>query len=121
MQDSPRRRRNVLILEDEPFIAMMLEAELEALGIHVVGPANNLKSALQLAETPELDGALLDLSINGAYGTEVADKLRLRGIPFIFVTGYEPPVGLRHHDVKVLRKPFTQIELRTALLSLWDA
>ena len=115
-----KRKRNVLVLEDEPFIAMMLEEELEALGLHVIGPINNLKSAVQLAEMPDLDGALLDLNINGAYATEVADKLRVRGIPFIFVTGYEPPAGLKHRQVPVLRKPFTEIELRSALLALWD-
>jgi DNA-binding NarL/FixJ family response regulator len=106
MADNPKRRRKVLILEDEPFIAMMLEEELDAMGIHVIGPVNNLKSAIHLAETPDLDGALLDLNINGAYATEVA--------------GYEPPAGLRYREVPVLRKPFTPIELRTALLSLWD-
>ena len=117
---SAKRKRNVLVLEDEPFIAMMLEEELEALGLHVIGPINNLKSAVQLAEMPDLDGALLDLNINGAYATEVADKLRVRGIPYIFVTGYEPPAGLKHGHVRVLRKPFTEIELRSALLALWD-
>ena len=59
--------RNILVMEDEPLVAMMLEDELEAMGIHVVGPANNLKSALQLAEFLKLDGALLDLNINGVY------------------------------------------------------
>jgi CheY-like chemotaxis protein len=120
MTANPKRQRKVLILEDEPFIAIMLEEELAAMGIHVIGPVNNLKSAIHLAETPDLDGALLDLNINGAYATDVADKLRLRGIPFVFVTGYEPPAGLRYREVPVLHKPFTQIELRTALLSLLD-
>ena len=120
MPANPPRKRNVLVLEDEPFIAMMLEEELEALGLHVIGPVNNLKSAVQLADMPDLDGALLDLNINGAYVTEVADKLRLRGIPYIFVTGYDPPAGLKHRNVPVLRKPFTEIELRSALLELWD-
>jgi hypothetical protein len=41
-------------------------------------------------------------------------------VPFIFVTAYERPAGLRYRDVPVLRKPFTEIELRTALISLWD-
>jgi CheY-like chemotaxis protein len=75
--------RNILVMEDEPLVAMMLEDELEAMGIHVVGPANNLKSALQLAEFLKLDGALLDLNINGVYATKVADKLRTRGVPFV--------------------------------------
>ena len=87
---------------------------------HVVGPANNLKSALQLAELPNLDGALLDLSINGEYATKVADKLRTRSVPFIFVTGYDRPPGLRYRDVSVLHKPFSQIDLRMALISLLE-
>jgi len=118
MTNEAKKRRHVLVLEDEPFIAIMLQEELEALGIHVIGPVNNLKSAITLAETSNLDGALLDLNINGTYATEVAEKLRIRAVPFIFVTGYDRPGGLRFRDVTVLKKPFTPIELRLALLSL---
>jgi CheY-like chemotaxis protein len=85
----------------------------------VIGPICNLKSAVQLAESSDLDAALLDLNINGAYATEVADKLRARRIPFIFVTGYRLP-GLRYQDVPVLRKPFTELELRAALVALFN-
>ena len=113
-------KRNILVLEDEPLVAMMLEDQLEGLGIHVVGPANNMKSAIQLAEFSNLDGALLDLNINGEYATKVADKLRTRSVPFIFVTAYERPPGLRYRDVSVLRKPFTEIDLRMALFSLLE-
>jgi CheY-like chemotaxis protein len=77
-----------------------------------------LKSALLLADTSALDGALLDLNINGSYATEVADKLRAREIPYIFVTGYDRPAGLRYRDVPVLRKPFSGIQLRMALVTL---
>jgi CheY-like chemotaxis protein len=112
--------RNILVLEDEPLVAMMLEDELEAMGIHVIGPANNLKSAIQLAEFPNLDGALLDLNINGTYATKVADKLRVRDVPFIFVTAYDRPPGLLYRNVSVLRKPFSKIDLRMALISLLE-
>jgi len=118
MPAEPHKRRNVLVLEDEAVIAMMLQDELESLGIHVVGPVSNLASAVTLAETAELDAALLDLNINGAYATEVADTLRARRIPFMFVTGYSRPEGLRYRDVEVLRKPFTGLQLRLALISL---
>jgi|HubBroStandDraft_6_1064221.scaffolds.fasta_scaffold69616_1 CheY-like chemotaxis protein len=120
MTKSKDKVRRVLVLEDEPFIAMMIEEELEALDIHVVGPVNNLKSAITLAANSDFDGALLDLNINGDYATEVADKLRVRGVPFIFVTGYERPGGLRYSDVAILRKPFTQTELRMALIRMWE-
>ena len=112
--------RNILVLEDEAFIAMMLQDELEAMGIHVIGPVNNLKSALLLAETAELDGALLDLNINGTPATTIADKLHSRGIPFIFVTGYGRPVGLKYRNAAMLHKPFTGIQLRLALISLLE-
>jgi CheY-like chemotaxis protein len=120
MAKKTKKRRNVLVLEDEPLIAMVIQDELEASGIHVIGPVNNLKSAIQLADTPDLDGALLDLNINGAYATEVADRLRARGVPFIFVTAYERPIGLNYQDVKVLRKPFTDAELHSALTALLE-
>lgn len=113
-----KKKRNILVVEDEAFVAIMLEDELESLGLHVVGPVSNLQSALLLADTTALDGALLDLNINGSYATAVADKLRAREIPYIFVTGYDRPEGLRYRDVPVLRKPFTGIELRMALLTL---
>jgi CheY-like chemotaxis protein len=115
-----KTRRNILVLEDEALMAIMLEHELESIGLHVIGPVCNLQSANLLAETAELDAALLDLHINGDYATEVADKLRARGIPFIFVTGYDAE-GLRYQDVPVLRKPFTGLELRSALLALLEA
>lgn len=113
-----KKKRNILVVEDEAFVAIMLEDELESLGLHVVGPVSNLKSALLLADTSALDGALLDLNINGSYATEVADKLRAREIPYIFVTGYDRPAGLRYRDVPVLRKPFSGIQLRMALVTL---
>jgi DNA-binding response OmpR family regulator len=112
--------RNILVLEDEPLIAIMLQDELESMGLHVLGPANNMKSALQLSEFPNLAGALLDLNINGEYATTVADKLRARRVPFIFVTGYGRPAGLRYKDISILHKPFTGIDLRIALISLLE-
>lgn len=112
--------RKLLVVEDEPLIAMMLEAELESLGLHVVGPVSNLKSALRLAQTRDLDGALLDRNINGTFADAVADVLHARNIPFVFVSGYERPAGLKHRDVPVLRKPFGKIEFRMTLLALLE-
>jgi DNA-binding response OmpR family regulator len=107
-------------VEDEPLIAMMLQDELESMGLHVIGPANNLKSALQLSVYSGLDGALLDLNINGNYAATVADKLRARSVPFIFVTAHGRPPGLRYKDIFVLHKPFTKIDLRLALIALFE-
>jgi DNA-binding response OmpR family regulator len=90
---APKGKRNVLVIEDEPLIAMMLESELDSLGIHVIGPAANLGAALQLAEYPNLDAALVDLNLGGEYTTAVADKLRAFSVPFIFVSAHPAPCG----------------------------
>jgi CheY-like chemotaxis protein len=123
LQQEPRDapRRSILVVEDEALIAMMLQDELESLGIHVVGPVSNLASAIYVAQTAELDAALLDLNINDDYATEVADILRARGVPFLFATGYKRPEDPRYRDVEVLAKPFTRSELRAALVSLLKA
>ncbi len=114
------RKRNVLIVEDEPWIALMLESELDSLGVHVVGPATNVQSALQLVETHNLDGALVDLNIGGTYTTAVADKLCAFEVPYIFVSGHAPPAGLRHRGVAILRKPFRQDELQKTVMELLE-
>ena len=116
MTEISNRVRNLLVLEDEPLIAMMLQDELESLGLHVIGPVSNLKSALLLAETPNLDGALLDRNINGTLADVVADKLHGRNIPYVFVSGYDRPVGLRHRDVPVSKSRLTKLSECIAVL-----
>ena len=100
---------------------MMLEEELEAMGIHVDRPGQQSEIGHPSGGNADLDGALLDLNINGAYATEVAEKLRLRAIPFVFVTGYEPPrrpALSRGAGVAVSRSPRSSCARRCC--HLWD-
>src|SRR5690606_28701228 len=78
----------ILIVEDELLVALELETMLGSLGCEVVGPAARLEKALNLAETEELDGAVLDVNLRGKPVYPVAAALGARGIPFIFSTGY---------------------------------
>ncbi|MEI7806670.1 MAG: response regulator [Hyphomicrobiales bacterium] len=75
----------VLVVEDEPLVAIMLEEALRDFGYAVVGPVENLKSAIQLAATERIDTAIVDINIDGQVATTVADRLMERGIPFLFV------------------------------------
>ena len=79
----------LLVVEDEFLLAVELQEMLERLGNKIVGPAGRLPEAIALAENEKLDGALLDVNLSTGTSTEVAEILIARGIPFVFITGYE--------------------------------
>lgn len=78
----------VLVVEDVFSMALVMENTLTALGCQVVGPVARLDDALALALAEPLDGALLDVNLNGEAIYPVVDELQARGVPLIFVTGY---------------------------------
>jgi DNA-binding response OmpR family regulator len=110
--------RRILVVEDEPLVAIMLEEALEDSGYQVVGPVENLKPAIHLASCEQIDAAVVDINIDGAISGPVADKLMERGIPFIFVSGRDKDLGLRYGDVPLLRKPFSMADLHRAVAAV---
>ena len=74
--------KRILVLEDEPLVAMLLEEMLIDLGCEVVGPASSLGEGERLAREAALDAAVLDVNLNGEMSDTVAAILRRRGIPF---------------------------------------
>lgn len=111
--------RRVLIVEDEPIIAMTLEDMLVDLGCEVVGPASNLVDAQALAESAAIDAAMLDININSGRSYVVADELRRRSVPFAFATGYgEEGIEARGRDAPVLQKPYRRAQVEAVLHQL---
>ena len=109
--------RRILVVEDDAMIAMMVEDMLMDLGCTVIGPAASLEAAIGLASgDPAIDGALLDVNLNGASVFPLADDLRARGVPIVFCSG-SGEGGLRDVDKGsgVLRKPYREGELADAL------
>ncbi len=105
----------VLIVEDEPIVAMMLEDMLVELSCVVVGVASTLAQGLALAGIGDFDAAVLDININGERSDPIAATLDRAGLPYIFATGYGSaglPVGVRK---PVIQKPYTSGQLTTAL------
>jgi PAS domain S-box-containing protein len=99
--------RRVLVVEDEPLIALEVETELVEAGAEVVGPAGSVEAALALIESESLDAVLLDANLAGRPVDAVAGTLAARGIPFAFASGYGPaglPEGFR--DRPLIGKPF---------------
>lgn len=111
---------NVLIIEDEPLIAMDLEGIMEQLGHSVVGIARTHKEALELARDKEIGLILADIQLaDGSSGLEAVNEL-LRSVraPVIFITAFPERLltGERAEPTYLITKPF-QPSLVSALAS----
>ncbi|MES2725344.1 MAG: response regulator [Pseudomonadota bacterium] len=106
----------VLVVEDEMMVSMLIEDMLTDLGCIVVGPAARLDEAIALAESEQIDCAVLDVNLGGQPIFPLADILRAKGAPFAFATGYGD-AGLRDVDKGslVLQKPFRETDLARIL------
>ena len=97
----------VLVIEDEPLVALDLIAILEEAGAEIVGTAATAEAAIEAVRTLRPDAALLDGNLQGSSVEAVAETLTSHELPFVFVTGYgreHLPDGFRH--VPVISKPF---------------
>ncbi len=104
----------VLIVEDEPLIAVSLELELELAGHEVLGPADDPEHALRLAAEHRPDVALVDIGLHDStLGVELARFLRSQyDVAVLFVT-MTREVALENKDAAlgVISKPFDPDEV----------
>jgi CheY-like chemotaxis protein len=104
--------QKILIVEDEPLLAMELDTNLAALGCKTLRSTATLNSAREAIGHSECDAALVDVNLAGLPADELAVMLTKKGIPFAFVTGYGRealPAGFK--DALALSKPFGKEEL----------
>jgi two-component sensor histidine kinase/two-component SAPR family response regulator len=106
--------RRVLIVEDEALVAMMLEEELESLGLSIVANCGSVSDAVKAIDSKTPDAAILDVNLGGELVYPVADCLLERGIPFVFLTGYgRESVDQRYQFIQILEKPVGRQVLET--------
>jgi CheY-like chemotaxis protein len=107
----------VLLVEDEPLIAMMLEDFLDVLDHAHVGTADSVATALPMIEEGGIDCVILDVNLRGGEKSwPIADALASRGIPFVFATGGgDEGIADQHRDRPRLGKPFTMDGVGKAL------
>jgi DNA-binding response OmpR family regulator len=102
----------ILVVEDDPMLAMNVEQLLEDAGCAVVGPCATVGRALEIASRGGMDAAILDVNLRGEMIFPVADRLAEAGIPFVIVSGHSrdllPP---RHRGCRYLSKPFADNDL----------
>lgn len=80
------RTTSVLVVEDELFIGIELEAALTDAGFRVLGPAASVDVALDLLEDEQPDVAVLDFNLGQQKVTPVALQLKSLGIPFVLTS-----------------------------------
>ena len=107
----------VLVVEDESMVSMLMEDMLQDLGCTVVGTVARFDDALKRATNgPAFDVALLDVNLNGKQTFPIAEALAVRGMRFIFATGYgESILPQSLQGGPILQKPFELEALKRAL------
>ncbi|MCT7668168.1 response regulator [Shinella kummerowiae] len=106
MVKSSLENKRILILEDDPLLALDLEDFFTELGARVIGPVSSVEQALQAVSTG-IDGAVLDLNLRGVYSYPVIEALAEAGTPLVVCSGYAelPDTRTELTDIVLLPKP----------------
>jgi CheY-like chemotaxis protein len=106
---------DVLIVEDDPIIALDFEDTIIGFGVQTVRTAASVARALQMIAERPPDFALLDVGLVREKSFAVAERLASLKIPFVFVTGNAEEVPAAFSNAPRLPKPCSCEALRAAL------
>ncbi len=108
---------DVLIVEDDPLLALDFEDTILGFGVKTVRTAGNVARALQLIADRTPDFALLNVGLVREKSFAIAERLDALKIPFAFVTGYGADVRLPAAFAAKprLSKPYSPDALETLL------
>lgn len=96
----------VLVIEDDYYLASDTARALRKAGAEVLGPVGDEEQALALITEQHVTCALVDINLGDGLLFGVADALKMRGVSFTFVTGYDDVmIPERFGDVPRMRKP----------------
>ena len=104
---------SVLIVEDDPLIALDLHDRVLELGCRVVGPAYGLAEGCAAAEKGSFDFALLDFDLGrGNNSLPIAERLGERGIGYAFITSSDlASIAAMLPRARIFAKPVRQDDL----------
>jgi DNA-binding NtrC family response regulator len=113
----PAVPKDVLLVEDDPIIALDFEDTILGLGVKTVRTAASVARALKMIADRAPDFALLDVGLVREKSFAIAERLEALKIPFVFVTGYAAEVGVpaAFSDRPRLPKPCTAEALEAEL------
>ncbi|HEL3777921.1 TPA: response regulator [Stenotrophomonas maltophilia] len=106
---------NLLLVEDQFDLATLMEQALQQEGDQVTH-AYSVFDALELLDTRQFDGAVLDVELRDGVVFPVADRLAELGVPYLFVSAvYDQLVPARHRGAPFVAKPFHLEKLQRAV------
>ncbi|HEV7276976.1 MAG TPA: response regulator [Devosiaceae bacterium] len=110
--------KRILVVEDDYLIVADMVQELQASGAEVIGPIAGLDKAFERLEVlGGIEGAILDINLQGQMVYPLADELMKRGLPFVFATGYDnSSIPERYADIPRFMKPVDVRKVAEALL-----
>lgn len=117
MGNTPLAGHAVLVVEDEPLIALDLVDCFATAGASVL-IAHKLEDGLRLPGHPDLSAAVLDIGLRDGEGTALCERLDERGIPFVLHTGYSHISANACANGTVIPKPAMPGELVKTVASL---
>jgi DNA-binding response OmpR family regulator len=112
----PLAGRVILIIEDEPLIAINISDAFEQEGAKMM-MARTLAAALVLVEDPDLSAAIVDHALGDGDSSEICARLKERDVPFVTYSGYTHLGGACAQAVHV-NKPATPTVLVTTIKAL---
>ncbi len=108
---------DVLIVEDDPIIALDFEDRILGFGVATVRTVSNVARALDMIAERAPDFALLDVGLVREKSFAIAERLDALKIPYVFVTGYgaDARIPKAFTGKPWLPKPCSSEALQTAL------
>jgi CheY-like chemotaxis protein len=116
---APLSEKHILIVEDEPLLAMYYASLLQDAGACVAGTCATVREALKLLEaadgTPGIDAAIVDFVLADRNSAPLQTELKRRHIPFVVISAYPRPLVRTEAAEHILQKPVTAALLYRAL------
>jgi DNA-binding NtrC family response regulator len=118
----PLAGKRVLVVEDEPLIAMDYASHLTEAGAQVIGTFASVRDAMRFLKSPAsasiLDAAVVDFVLADRNSEPLQVALKQRHIPFVVVSAYPRPLVRTELSERILQKP---VSAKTLCDELGDA
>lgn len=115
---APQSGKRVLVVEDDPVVAMVVEDTLRDMGLDVLVDLS-LVDALGDIESSDFDVAVIDVGLRGENAHPVMVALQERQVPFMVMSGGDLlPLAAEFPQVPMLTKPLDMKSLQQAMREL---
>ena len=119
IHNGPRHGGRVLVCDDNLLMAEVVAEFLLECGLEPMGPVGRLESAMRMARERALDGAILDINLNGRPCFPICAILSVRRIPFMFLTGYpHAAIPIEYRAAPLVSKPFEPNEMKEIVANM---